>query len=171
MTTVYLGAGCFWGVQAVFDLAQGISETSVGYCAGSTKNPTYEEVCSKNTGHVEAVKITFNENFINIKKLLDLFFIIHNPFQVGGQGNDIGPQYRSGIYYDKFLDPSTKEEISNYLDRLKNSTPGITTELKLIDEFFDAESYHQKYLIKNPSGYCHINMTNVVKFMKENEYL
>ena len=171
MTTIYLGAGCFWGVQAVFDLAQGVSSTSVGYCAGDTKNPTYEEVCGKNTGHVEAVKITFNEKLIDIKKILDLFFVIHNPFQVGGQGNDIGPQYRSGIYFDNLLSPNLKDEISKYLNYLRESSPGITTEFKLIDEFFDAESYHQKYLLKNPSGYCHINMPNVLRFMKENEYL
>ena len=169
MPTIYLAAGCFWGVQAVFNQLEDVLETKSGYCAGHKEFPSYEEVCKKTTGHTEAVKVVFNAEKISINKILDLFFFIHNPEQIDGQGNDIGPQYRSGIY----INPDSKifeNQIQSYIENLKQKRPGLTTEYKIIDQFFDAEEYHQNYLNKNPFGYCHINMISVNTFLKDSKY-
>ena len=169
MTTVYLAAGCFWGVQAVFNLLDAVIETKVGYCDGHTTNPTYEEVCSKTSGHAEAVKVVYDPSKIKLNQILNLFFYIHDSEQEDGQGNDIGPQYRSAIF---LLNGETKfeDDIASYLGNLKKEKPKLTTKFKFINQFYDAENYHQNYLAKNPLGYCHINMYDVGLFLKNNNY-
>lgn len=164
MYKIFLAGGCFWGVQAALDLMIGIEETSTGYCAGHLDNPTYEEVCSKTSGHTEAVSIVYNPEIVDIEAILDLFFFIHDPYQKDGQGNDIGPQYRSGIYWDRGNE-IVHEKIKSYFsgkDDLKNK---MTTEVMPIRSFWNAEDYHQKYLNKNPSGYCHVNMNQVKNYL------
>ena len=169
MSTIYLAAGCFWGVQAVFNLLDAVIETKVGYCGGHTTNPTYEEVCSKATGHAEAVEVVFDSSKVTVNQILNLYFHIHDFEQENGQGNDIGPQYRSAIFLigeqKKF-----EKEITSYLKNLKDEKPKLTTEFKVINQFYNAEDYHQHYLAKNPTGYCHINMHNVALFLKKNNY-
>ena len=164
MKKVFLAGGCFWGVQAAFDLLIGVGQTASGYCAGHLENPTYEEVCQKTSGHTEAVEVYYDENIIQLDNVLDLFFKIHDPYQVGGQGNDIGPQYRSGIYWEKgdFL---LQKEIEQYFEKNKELKSKMTTELKQIKSFWTAEEYHQKYLDKNPLGYCHINLFEVKNYL------
>lgn len=164
MKKIFLAGGCFWGVQAAFELVTGVDKTLSGYCAGHLENPTYEEVCQKTSGHTEAVEINYDENIINLESLLDLFFKIHDPYQVGGQGNDIGPQYRSGIYWEKG-DFIIQNEIEAYFKKNKDLQSKMTTELKAIKNFWTAEEYHQKYLTKKPLGYCHINLFEVKNYL------
>ena len=161
---IYLAGGWFWGVQAALDLMTGIEKTFTGYCAGHLDNPTYEEVCSKTSGHTEAVSVEYDPEIISINAILDLFFSIHNPYQSNGQGNDIGPQYRSGIYWDRGNE-IVHEQIKDYFlnkDDLKNE---MTTEILPIRSFWNAEDYHQDYLGKNPSGYCHVNINQVKNYL------
>lgn len=167
-SSIVFGGGCFWGVQAAFDLLSGVIQTEVGYCGGETHNPTYEEVCRKNTGHIEVVKVTYDENTIRLGDLLELFFRIHNPTQTNGQGNDIGPQYMSAVFYN---DESDFSEINKFIEKWqKEMTAPIITSVQKLDVFYTAEQYHQKYLDKNPMGYCHINMTKVKEFLEKANY-
>ena len=154
---IYLAGGCFWGVEAYYQLLDGITYTNVGYANGSKENPTYEEVCSGVYKHVEAVKIKYDTNIISLEKILEHFLRFVNPYSLNRQGNDIGVQYRSGIYFtnqDDFL------IIKNYLEKQVGKTHKI--EILPLDNYYEAEKYHQSYLIKNPSGYCHVNL-NLVK--------
>ena len=148
--------GCFWGAERKFWQQKGIFSTAVGYCAGYTPNPIYEEVCSGSTGHTEAVFVVFDPEVISYTSLLKLFWESHNPTQGMRQGNDIGTQYRSGIYTHS-VEQTTQAELSmtrfqTSLD--KNNIGKITTELKPAGEFYYAEEHHQQYLDKNPNGYC-----------------
>ena len=166
--TIVFGGGCFWGVQAAFDLLAGVTETNVGYCGGETINPTYEEVCNKTTGHIEVVKISYDENVVSLFDLLKLFFKIHDPTQTNGQGNDIGPQYMSAIFY---TDDSDLAQITKFTQQLSEKlTSSVITSVDKLDIFYTAEEYHQKYLHKNPAGYCHINMSAVKEFLKKANY-
>ena len=164
MHKLYLAGGCFWGVQAALDLLIGINRTSTGYCGGHIDNPTYEEVCTKTSGHTEAVLVEFDPRQISISEILDLFFSIHNPYQENGQGNDIGPQYRSGIYWER-RNEIIHEQIKSYFKDKGELLNRMTTELLPIRSFWNAEDYHQKYLIKNPGGYCHVNMGQVRNYL------
>ncbi len=152
--TIYLAGGCFWGIEAYFQRIEGVVKTEVGYANGNTKNPTYEEVCTKQTGHAETVKIEYDTDEISLKQLLKDFYSIINPFSVNRQGNDIGIQYRSGIYY---TNNNQKEIIESFL-RQQEHSENIAIEVEPIRNFYPAESYHQKYLDKNPNGYCHIRL-------------
>ena len=163
---VVIGAGCFWGVERKFWDFPGVLMTSVGYSGGETDNPTYEDVCYKNTNHAEVVKIIFNENEIGLEDILKVFWECHDPTQGMRQGNDIGTQYRSVIYAsdDNDLDVATKTKDIYQKELIKNGfksdeVDSITTEIKLIDNYFLAEEYHQQYLAKNPNGYCGIGGT------------
>jgi len=157
------GMGCFWGVERKFWNTKGVFSTHVGYSAGRTPNPTYEEVCTGNTGHNEVVRVVFDPKIISYEKLLQVFWENHDPTQGMRQGNDRGTQYRSGIYYynDEHRDIAEKSKEA-YQESLKKSGHGkITTEILKAGEFYYAEDYHQQYLHKNPNGYCNMRGTGV----------
>ncbi|MCW9047629.1 MAG: peptide-methionine (S)-S-oxide reductase MsrA [Gammaproteobacteria bacterium] len=163
LSKAIFGLGCFWGAEKKFWLQQGVYTTAVGYAAGITKNPTYQEVCSGMTGHNEVVLVVFDESVCSYEKLVKLFFESHNPTQGMQQGNDRGTQYRSGIYYfseqQKIIADSIK---SSYQQKLtQKGLPEITTEVIEVAEFYYAEDYHQQYLAKNPNGYCGLGGTGV----------
>jgi len=155
--------GCFWGAERVFWQTPGVVTTAVGYSAGLTKNPTYEEVCSGLTGHNEVVLVVYNPELVDFAKILTLFWENHDPTQGMRQGNDIGTQYRSGIYVSneqqRSLAESSKTEFQKALNGAGYGT--ITTEILLEDEFYYAEHYHQQYLHKVPNGYCGLGGTGV----------
>ncbi|REJ76474.1 MAG: peptide-methionine (S)-S-oxide reductase MsrA [Acidobacteria bacterium] len=157
------GLGCFWGAERKFWQADGVYTTAVGYAAGLTANPTYREVCSGGTGHNEVVLVVFDPERISYAELLRLFWESHDPTQGMRQGNDVGTQYRSGIYV--FSDEQRREAEASmraYQERLQQAGHGaITTEILDAPEFFYAEDYHQQYLAKNPGGYCGLGGTGV----------
>lgn len=167
--TIYLAGGCFWGTEKYLSLIKGVVFTEVGYANGNTVNPTYEDVCRKRTGHAETVKVTYNNEEISLTKLLNLFFASIDPTAVNRQGNDIGSQYRSGIY---FTDESDKEIIQDAIKELsKIYKDPIALEVLSLNNYYKAEDYHQKYLEKNPGGYCHIgNSTFDIARATKNEY-
>jgi len=160
---IIVGMGCFWGAERRFWQQEGIYTTAVGYAAGYTPNPTYEEVCSGLTGHNEVVLVAFDPIKTSLLKLLKIFWESHNPTQGMRQGNDRGTQYRSGIYYfsdtQKRLAESTKSEYQAAL--IQAGLGEITTEILPATDFYYAESYHQQYLAKNPNGYCGLGGTGV----------
>lgn len=155
LSEIYLAGGCFWGVQAYYSRIQGVKEAISGYANGSKENPTYEEVCTGTTGHAETVKIVYDRTIVSLGELIERFFMIVDPTQRNRQGNDMGTQYRSGIYYK---DSSEKESIRDLVEsKRKNYQKAIVTEVEELKCFYQAEEYHQAYLDKNPGGYCHIN--------------
>ena len=158
---IVFGAGCFWGVERKFWNLSGVFVTSVGYSGGDTDNPTYEDVCYKDTGHVEVVKIYYDPKVISLNEILKIFWECHDPTQGMRQGNDIGTQYRSVIFCTNEDDIKranvSKEKFQNVLS--KNKYGDITTEISLIKNYFLAEEYHQQYLAKNPNGYCGLGGT------------
>ena len=154
MKEIILAGGCFWGTQKFFDQFDGVLETEVGYANGKFLNPTYEQVCHDDTGHAETVRIKFDENVINVGKLLDMYFMTINPLSVNRQGADVGVQYRTGIYYeDDTLLPAIEEKVA---EETEKAGQPLAVEVKPLENFSAAEEYHQKYLDKNPGGYCHI---------------
>ncbi len=163
MELAMFGMGCFWGAERKFWQQPGIYITAVGYAGGLTPNPTYEEVCSGMTGHNEVVRVVFDPDTINYDTLLKVFWENHNPTQGMRQGNDVGTQYRSGIYvYSDSQRQQAEASREAYQQALKASGYGeITTEIIDAPEFYFAEGYHQQYLAKNPNGYCGLGGTNV----------
>lgn len=157
------GMGCFWGAERKFWQLDGVFTTAVGYAAGSTPNPTYQEVCSGMTGHNEVVLVVFDPKVISYETLLKVFWENHNPTQGMRQGNDAGTQYRSGIYaYSQNQKKLALASRDAYEQALNKAGYGqITTEILDAPEFYYAESYHQQYLAKNPGGYCGLGGTNV----------
>ena len=160
---IVFGAGCFWGVERKFWDLPGVFLTSVGYSGGDTENPSYEDVCYGNTNHAEVVKVTYDSNVIDLMDLLKIFWECHDPTQGMRQGNDMGTQYRSGIYYssdeEKEIIAETKQKYQSQLNL--NGFGSITTEVKEARIFYYAEHYHQQYLAKNPDGYCALAGTGV----------
>ena len=158
---IVLGAGCFWGVEKQFWDLPGVYNTLVGYSGGDTEDPTYEDVCYKETNHAEVVKIVYDPVEINLEDLLIIFWECHDPTQGMRQGNDIGTQYRSVIYALNDSDLSLANKMKNiYQSQLDNNNLNkITTEIDILKNFFIAEEYHQQYLAKNPNGYCGIGGT------------
>ena len=156
LNTVYFGMGCFWGAEKYFWQTAGIYTTAVGYGAGYTPNPTYEEVCSGQTGHNELVMVVYDPNLGSFQELLKAFWQGHNPTEGMKQGNDIGTQYRSGIYATNESQLKQAELSQQNYDRLLSASglPTTTTEIKSQITFYYAEDYHQQYLAKNPNGYC-----------------
>jgi len=152
------GLGCFWGAERKFWELAGVYSTAVGYSAGFTPNPTYEEVCSGSTGHNEVVLVVFDPALISYEDLLKVFWESHNPTQGMQQGNDIGTQYRSGIYTANEKQKNLAEQSAGHyqqqLDQSGHQVEKITTEILPLAEFYYAEEYHQQYLHKNPNGYC-----------------
>ena len=157
------GMGCFWGVERVFWQLPGVWVTAAGYSGGLTPNPTYEEVCSGRTGHAETVLVVYNPKEISYEQMLKTFWENHDPTQGMRQGNDIGTQYRSAIYwYDDAQREAAERSAKAYGEALKARGLGeVTTELAPAPEFYFAEDYHQGYLAKNPGGYCGISGTGV----------
>ena len=155
---IILGAGCFWGVERRLWNLQGVRLTSVGYAGGTSINPSYEEVCSGSTGHAEVVKVVFDPLEISLKEILISFWEMHDPTQGMRQGNDIGSQYRSVIYTNNEEDLNlAKSTLETYQQEISKAGFGpITTELKVLNNYYLAEEYHQQYLQKNPHGYCGI---------------
>ena len=152
---IYLAAGCFWGAQKYFDQFTGGMYTEVGYANGSTENPSYEDVKYRHTGHAETVKIVYDSDIINLEKILKLYFYVIDPYTLDQQGEDIGVQYRTGIYYSGEEDKDTIIKI--YDEEQAKSEEKFVVEVRPLEKFYTAEEYHQKYLIKNPEGYCHIS--------------
>ncbi|MGL5034427.1 MAG: peptide-methionine (S)-S-oxide reductase MsrA [Microcystaceae cyanobacterium] len=163
LQTAMFGLGCFWGAERKFWQLKGVYSTAVGYAAGYTPNPTYQEVCSGATGHNEVVLVIFDPQIISYAELLKVFWESHNPTQGMRQGNDAGTQYRSGIYtYSAEQKQLAQDSLKVYEEALKKASFGqITTEVLEAPEFYYAEDYHQQYLAKNPNGYCGLGGTNV----------
>lgn len=154
MKVIYFAGGCFWGVQRFFDQFKGVVETTVGYANGKTINPTYQEVKAQISGHSETVKVVYDDNVISLEKLLEYFYRIIDPTSLNKQGEDEGISYRTGIYY---VDQEDIEMINRVTDIVsKQYDMPIVVEILPLDNYYDAEVYHQKYLEKNPMGYCHI---------------
>ncbi len=168
--TVYFAAGCFWGSQAYFDKIDGVLETQVGYANGILENPTYEQVCSGATGCAEVVKLVFDNKIINLYQLLTHLFRIIDPTLYNRQGNDVGKQYRSGVYTTSASQNKIVEDFFNIVR--VNYDKDILTENLPLENYYPAEEYHQKYLEKNPGGYCHVDLSildedqNQAKFEK-----
>jgi len=160
---IYLGLGCFWGAERRFWETEGVYVTSVGYQGGFTPNPTYEEVCSGQTGHAEIVHVVFDPSIISLEEILKVFWEAHDPTQGMRQGNDLGTQYRSAVYAINETDLK-RVEVSKaaYQSALNEAGRGdITTEIKIAGPYYYAEEYHQQYLAKNPEGYCGLKGTGV----------
>lgn len=156
MKQIVLAGGCFWGVEEYFSRIPGVLSTKVGYANGKTINPTYQEVCTGSTDHVEAVSIEYDPYVLPLQKLLDAYWQIVDPTLLNQQGHDKGTQYRTGIYH---VDETDVEIIQNSLFEEQNRYDDpIVTETMPLHSFFDAEEYHQRYLKKNPTGYCHIKL-------------
>jgi peptide-methionine (S)-S-oxide reductase len=157
------GLGCFWGAERLFWQTPGVYTTAVGYAAGHTKNPTYQEVCSGRTGHNEVVLVVFDPTQLSYEQLLKVFFEGHDPTQGMRQGNDMGTQYRSGIYVFSDQQRTTAEAARDAYDALLQNRryDPITTEILDAPPFYYAEEYHQQYLAKNPGGYCGLGGTGV----------
>jgi peptide-methionine (S)-S-oxide reductase len=156
MQLALFGLGCFWGAERLFWNLPGVYSTSVGYAAGITPNATYEEVCTGLTGHNEVVRVVFDPKVVSYEKLLATFWEAHDPTQGMRQGNDVGTQYRSGIYwYDEAQRAAAEQSRKTFGESLRQAGHGaITTEILKAPEFYYAEDYHQQYLAKNPGGYC-----------------
>lgn len=163
MQQALFGLGCFWGAEQKFWQAAGVFSTAVGYAAGYTPNPTYEDVCSGRTAHNEVVLVVFDPQSISYENLLALFWESHDPTQGMRQGNDVGTQYRSGIYYFDEEQQRKAEVSSEEYQRLlgKVGYAGITTEIIEAPDFYYAEDYHQQYLAKTPGAYCGLGGTGV----------
>ncbi|MEM7269240.1 MAG: peptide-methionine (S)-S-oxide reductase MsrA [Pseudomonadota bacterium] len=163
METAMFGMGCFWGVERMFWGLDGVWVTAVGYAAGMTPNPTYKEVCTGATGHSEVVRVVFDPAIIAFEELLRIFWEGHDPTQGMRQGNDVGTQYRSGVYvYSDAQRTAAEATRTDYQARLAEAGYGpITTEIRDAPTFFFAEDYHQQYLAKNPAGYCGVGGTGV----------
>jgi methionine-S-sulfoxide reductase len=168
MKKIVIGGGCFWGVEEYYRRLKGIEATRVGYAQGVTENPSYQDVCTGKTKHAEVVELIYDENVITLTKILEHLFRFIDPTSLNKQGHDIGTQYRVGVYYEDSDDePLIKAYIASRQPEYKSP---IVLEVHQTGIFYDAETYHQKYLIKNPSGYCHVNM-NLIKKEERKETL
>jgi len=163
MEQIVVGMGCFWGAERVFWKADGVYTTAVGYAGGYTPNPTYEEVCSGRTGHTEAVLVVFDPAVISLESVVRLFWEGHDPTQGNRQGNDVGTQYRSAIYWtgDSQREAAEASRDMFQAELAKAGYGTISTEIAEAGPFYYAEDYHQQYLAKNPNGYCGLGGTGV----------
>ena len=151
--TIYLAGGCFWGTQKFFDQFQGVVSTEVGYANGPEDAPTYQDVCN-NSGHAETVRIDYDDSMLTLTDLLNHYFLVIDPLSVNKQGGDVGIQYRTGIYYTS--EEQLPEIEAVYREQEEKAGAKLAVELEPLRNFYSAEEYHQKYLDKNPGGYCHI---------------
>ncbi len=163
-----LAGGCFWCLEAVYDQLKGVEQVVSGYAGGHVPNPTYDQVCTKTTGHAEVVQITFDPAVISFKDLLDVFFVIHDPTTLNRQGADVGSQYRSAIFYHSPSQQAVAEQAIKELEANGPWDDPIVTEVTPLDVFYPAEAYHQKYFENNPyQGYCRaVIAPKVAKFRK-----
>lgn len=159
---IFYAGGCFWGVESYFSQIPGVLDTTVGYANGRTENPTYEQVCTSSTGHAETVHVVYNPEIVSLRDLTEHFFIIIHPTSLNRQGNDVGSQYRTGMYYTDEVD---REILQSVMDAEQEKyTAPIVTELLPLRCYYLAEDYHQDYLEKNPGGYCHIDLSSLADF-------
>lgn len=150
-----LAGGCFWCLEAVYDQVQGVGAVESGYIGGAMDNPTYEAVCGGQTGHAEAVRITFNPAVVSYQDLLNIFFVVHDPTTLNRQGNDIGTQYRSAIFYGSPAQQQTAEQVIKTVTDEKRYEAPIVTQVIAATRWYEAEAYHQEYFARNPlQGYC-----------------
>lgn len=156
MKEIVLAGGCFWGIEEFLSRIEGVLDTEVGYANGRTEAPTYEDVCYKNTGYAEVCKVKYDESKLPLLKLLGRFWSVINPTTLNRQGPDVGSQYRTGIFYVDKIDLDTI--IESRENEQKKYEKKIVTEVKPLENYYKAEEYHQKYLKKNPGGYCHIDL-------------
>ncbi len=159
MKEIYLAGGCYWGVEKYLSNIKGVCETTVGFANGDTEHPTYEQVRYENSGHAETVKVLYDEEQLSLEVLLKLFYRIIDPVSVDKQGEDEGHQYRTGIYFTNWEDEPT---IAMSLRELQQKVGcPLAIESMVLKHFYDAEEYHQKYLDKNPGGYCHVPIAQI----------
>jgi peptide-methionine (S)-S-oxide reductase len=160
---ITLGGGCFWCLEAVYELVDGVTEVESGYCNGHVRQPSYEQVCQGDTGHVEVVRVSFDDARISLREVLEVFYAIHDPTTLNRQGNDVGSQYRSAIYWaddrQRQIAEASRDMFQQALDAA--GAGPITTEIAQAGPFYYAEGYHQQYLHKNPGGYCGLGGTGV----------
>ena len=150
---ITLGGGCFWCTEAVFVRVEGVVDVESGYCNGHVQNPTYEQVCDGNTGHVEVVQLRYDPKVTSLRELLEIFFVIHDPTTLNRQGNDVGTQYRSGIYLSAAGDLEVAKSFVEQVNKAMNGK--VVTEIEMLDNYSAAEDYHQDYFENHPSqGYC-----------------
>jgi peptide-methionine (S)-S-oxide reductase len=166
---ITLGGGCFWCLEAVYDDLRGVEDVVSGYAGGHVENPTYEQVCSKTTGHAEVVRVTFDNDIISLEDILNVFFTIHDPTTLNRQGADVGPQYRSGIFYHTEEQREIAERKIAELNEQGLWSNKIVTEVTPVSNYYDAEDYHQEYYARNPyAGYCQVVIApKVAKFRKK----
>jgi len=164
--TITLGGGCFWCVEAVYEQVDGVVAVESGYSNGHVKEPSYEQVCEGTTGHAEVVRVQFENTRITLREVLEIFFAVHDSTTLNRQGNDVGPQYRSGIY---FHEPAQRAVAQAVIDEVNQAIGGrVVTELAPLDNYWPAEAYHQHYFDRNPNqGYCSFVVApKVAKFRK-----
>lgn len=169
LESITLAGGCFWCLEAVYDRVNGVQDVVSGYSNGEDPSPTYESVCSGETGHAEVVRIRFDNEQVSLTELLEIFFVIHDPTTLNRQGNDVGTQYRSGIYYERAEDLKVIEDfMSSAVAQMGISAQAITTQIEPLRNFHEAEQYHQNFFLNHPTqGYCaHVVAPKVAKFQK-----
>ena len=168
LETTTVGGGCFWCVEAVYDGLRGVESVVSGYMGGHVKNPTYEQICTKTTGHAEVVEVTFDRTVVSLAEVLEVFFVTHDPTTLNRQGNDVGPQYRSAIFYHNEEQKAVAEEVMARISAEKIYPNPIVTEITAADVFYPAEKYHQDYYANNANQpYCmFVVAPKVQKFRK-----
>ncbi len=169
LETVTLAGGCFWCLEAVYDQLKGVEDVISGYAGGHVVNPTYEAVCSATTGHAEVVKLKYDPSLVSFSDLLDVFFTIHDPTTLNRQGNDVGPQYRSAVFYHTPEQQATAQAKIEEYNAAGIWNKPIVTEVTALNNYYDAEDYHQEYFEKHPNqGYCMMVVApKVAKFRKK----
>jgi len=168
LQTIVLGGGCFWCTEAVYKEVRGVTDVESGYGNGEAERPSYEEVCTGRTGHNEVVKLTYDADQVSTRQLLEIFFVVHDPTTMNRQGNDVGTQYRSGIYYTTEEQKKVAEDLVRELNEEKAFSRPIVTEVVPMQNYWPAEEYHQDFFEKNPTqGYClAVAAPKVAKFRK-----
>ena len=166
--TITLGGGCFWCVEAVYEKVEGVTAVESGYCNGHVERPSYEQVCTGNTGHAEVVRVSFDTSKISLRDILEIFFVIHDPTTLNRQGSDVGTQYRSGIYVENEDHERVAREVLAEIAASGTYRSPVVTELKALDNYSRAEDYHQHYFATHPNqGYCaFVVAPKVEKFRK-----
>ena len=167
LESLVVGGGCFWCTEAAYELHPGVKNVVSGYAGGNVPNPTYEQICTKKTGHAEVIRIDYDPAEVSLERLLEFFWQVHNPTQVGGQGNDIGPQYRSIILFANEAQKAAAEK--SRAKAAQEFRDPITTEIVPLEKFWEAEAYHQDYFRRNPNqGYCaYVIAPKITKLRKE----
>lgn len=159
MAEIVVAGGCFWGVAEYYRRLKGVNQVTVGYAQGWLKDPTYQAVCQGDSGHVEAVRVNYDPATLSLNNILEHLFRMIDPTSLNKQGNDVGTQYRTGVYYKT---AEEKAVIENYFDQVKGHYHlPLVVEMLPLDNFYNAEDYHQDYLVKNPSGYCHVDFRKI----------